>query len=171
MTCGVIAYIALGANLNDPVQQIRRGIAMLAELPDSRLLAASSLYRTAPVGAGTAGHPDYINAVAKIETTLASGVLLKKLQVVEAQQGRAREADLVLPRTLDLDLLLFGDQQINTAELDVPHPRMAERAFVLVPLAEIAPALVIPGHGPLAALLPGVAGQSIERLASGAGGS
>ena len=163
MTCGVIAYIALGANLNDPVQQIRQGIALLAELPGSRLIAASALYRTAPVG--VSGHPDYINAVAQIETSLESGVLLKKLQVTEAAQGRARQANQILPRTLDLDLLLFGDQQISTAELEVPHPRMRERAFVLVPLTEIAPQLVIPGLGPLAALLPGVAEQSIERLA------
>ena len=164
MTAPVIAYIALGANLDDPVSQIRRGIALLAELPDSRLLAASSLYRTAPVGDGTAGHPDYINAVAKLETRLDSGVLLKNLQAAEAAQGRQRSPDAMLPRTLDLDLLLYGNARITTAELQVPHPRMAERAFVLVPLAEIAPGLDIPGIGRLDALLPAIRGQSIERL-------
>jgi 2-amino-4-hydroxy-6-hydroxymethyldihydropteridine diphosphokinase len=162
MTSPVIAYIALGANLDQPIEQIRQGLAMLAELPNSRLLATSSLYRTAPVG--VSGHPDYINAVAKLETRLESGALLKFLQVIEAQQGRARQADVIAPRTLDLDLLLYGESCIATPELEVPHPRMPERAFVLVPLAEIAPELHIPGAGPLAALLPAVAGQTIVRL-------
>lgn len=164
MTPAVIAFIALGANLDDPIDQIRQGFALLAELPDSRLLATSSLYRTAPLGAGTESHPDYINAVAQLETRLASGVLLKNLQAIEARQGRARQADVMAPRTLDLDLLLYGDCQISTAELTVPHPRLTERAFVLVPLAEIAPALDIPGFGELQKLLPAVAGQAIARL-------
>ena len=162
MTSPVIAFIALGANLNDPIEQIRQGLALLAGLPDCRLLKASSLYRTAPVG--VTGHPDYINAVAQIETTLESGVLLKNLQVIEAHQGRQRDGEQVLPRTLDLDLLLYGDECINTPALDVPHPRMSERAFVLVPLAEIAPDLVIPGAGKVRALLPSVADQAITRL-------
>jgi 2-amino-4-hydroxy-6-hydroxymethyldihydropteridine diphosphokinase len=164
MTPAVVAFIALGANLDDPIDQIRQGFARLAELPDSRLLASSSLYRTAPVGAGTEHHPDYINAVAKLETRLESGVLLKNLQAIEARQGRARQADVMAPRTLDLDLLLYGEERIDTAELTVPHPRMAERAFVLVPLAEIAPELDVPGLGKLQALLPAVAGQAIVKL-------
>jgi len=164
MTPAVIAYIALGANLDEPVAQIRRGIALLAELPESRLLATSSLYRTAPVGTGTENHPDYINAVVKLETRLDSGILLKKLQAIETTQGRLRSADEMLPRTLDLDLLLYGDLRIATSALDVPHPRMTDRAFVLVPLAEIAPDLDIPGHGRVAGLLRRVAEQSIDRL-------
>jgi 2-amino-4-hydroxy-6-hydroxymethyldihydropteridine diphosphokinase len=164
MTSAVIAFIALGANLDDPIDQIRQGFALLAELPDSRLLACSSLYRTAPVGAGTENHPDYINAVAKLETRLESGVLLKNLQAIETRQGRARRDAVMAPRTLDLDLLLYGDCRIDTAELAVPHPRMSERAFVLVPLAEIAPTLDIPGFGALQQLLPAVAGQAIDRL-------
>ena len=188
MTSPVIAFIALGANLDHPIEQIRQGIALLGDLPDSQLLAASSLYRTAPFGAGTEGHPDYINAVVRIETRLDSGVLLKKLQTIEARQGRSRdarqyhsrnagqggsndtspshlhEANPVMPRTLDLDLLLFGDARIDTAELEVPHPRLAGRAFVLVPLAEIAPALMIPGVGAILDLLPAVAAQTIVRL-------
>lgn len=164
MTAPVIAFIALGANLDDPIDQIRQGFALLAELPDSRLLASSSLYRTAPLGAGTEHHPDYINAVAQLETRLESGVLLKNLQAIEARQGRARQADVMAPRTLDLDLLLYGDCCIVTPDLTVPHPRLSERAFVLVPLAEIAPELDIPGFGKLPDLLPAVAGQAIARL-------
>jgi 2-amino-4-hydroxy-6-hydroxymethyldihydropteridine diphosphokinase len=162
MSAPVLAYIALGANLDQPIEQVRQGIARLAALPDSRLVATSSLYRTAPIG--VSGHPDYINAVAKLETRLESGALLKLLQVIEARQGRARQPDTIAPRTLDLDLLLYGEDCIATAELEVPHPRMRERAFVLVPLAEIAPDLLIPRAGPLAALLPAVAGQTIVRL-------
>ena len=164
MTSTVITFIALGANLDDPTEQIRQGFTLLAGLPDSRLLDRSSLYRTAPVGAGTEHHPDYINAVVKLETRLESGVLLKNLQAIEARQGRARQAEVITPRTLDLDLLLYGDALIHTAELTVPHPRMTERAFVLVPLAEIAPELAVPGIGHLQSLLPAVAHQSIVRL-------
>lgn len=158
----VTAYIALGANLDDPVQQIRQGLALLADLPQCRLLRSSSLYRTAPIG--VVGHPDYINAVAAVETTLESGDLLEKLQAVELRQGRQRHPDEICPRTLDLDLILYGDDTITTPRLTVPHPRLSERAFVLVPLAEIAPSLTIPGRGAVIDLLPAVANQSIERL-------
>ncbi|MFN3884117.1 MAG: 2-amino-4-hydroxy-6-hydroxymethyldihydropteridine diphosphokinase [Rhodocyclaceae bacterium] len=157
----VIAYVALGANLGNPIATVRAAIGALQELPQSRLVASSSLYRTAPVG--LKHQPDFINAVAMIETTLPAYGLLAQLFAIEARFGRVRSVRNA-PRTLDLDLLLCGDQVIESPELTLPHPRMAERAFVLVPLAEIAPGLTIPGLGPLSALLPRVADQRIERL-------
>ena len=158
------AYIALGANLSDPVNQIRRGIEALASLPQTRLTRASSLYRTAPVG--VRGQPDFVNAVAAVDTTLAAEVLLAALLAIEAEFGRVRREG-VEPRTLDLDLLLYGELSGRFAgppELIVPHPRLHLRAFVLVPLLEIAPTVAIPGRGRAAAWGPAVAGQAIERL-------
>jgi 2-amino-4-hydroxy-6-hydroxymethyldihydropteridine diphosphokinase len=161
----VTVFIALGANLQNPQQQIQRGIELLSAIPDSRLVAVSSLYRTAPFGVGDA-QPDYINAVAQLETTLPGGSLLDFLQSIESQQGRRRHRDNPLAaRTLDLDLLLYGDAVIDTPRLTVPHPRMHERAFVLAPLLEIAPAAIIPGRGKAADFLPAVDGQRIEKLA------
>lgn len=152
------AFIALGANLEDPVTQVRRGFEALAGLPQSRLCACSSLYRTAPIG--VAGQPDYINAVAAIETTLAPLELLRALLELEARQGRLRHTPLA-PRTLDLDLLLYGQAEIALPELTVPHPRMHLRAFVLAPLLEIAPDCAIPGRGTARAWWPAVASQAI----------
>lgn len=161
----VAVFIALGANLQDPQQQIQRGIELLAAIPDSRLLAVSSLYRTAPLGVGDA-QPDYINAVAQLETTLSGGSLLDFLQSIESQQGRRRHRDRPLAaRTLDLDLLLYGDAVIDTPRLSVPHPRLHLRAFVLAPLLEIAPAAVIPGLGKAADFWPAASAQRIEKLA------
>ncbi|HJV27213.1 MAG TPA: 2-amino-4-hydroxy-6-hydroxymethyldihydropteridine diphosphokinase [Aromatoleum sp.] len=161
----VRAHIALGANLGDPVAALETAFAALGSLPDTRLVARSSVYRTAPVG--VAGQPDYFNAVAAIDTELPATVLLDALLELERRQGRTREYHLA-PRTLDLDLLLYGDECIDEPDLVVPHPRMHLRAFTLVPLAEIAPDLVIPGRGPIADLLPTVADQAIERLAPAA---
>lgn len=158
------AYIALGANLSDPVSQIRRGIEALAGLPQTRLTRVSSLYRTAPVG--VRGHPDFINAVVGVDTTLAAEVLLAALLAIEGEFGRVRR-DGVEPRTLDLDLLLYGELAGRFAgppELIVPHPRLHLRAFVLVPLLEIAPGVTIPGRGSAAAWRPAVASQAIEVL-------
>ena len=157
----VRAHVALGANLGDPGSALEAAFAALDALPATRLVARSSLYRTAPVG--VAGQPDYINAVAAIDTTLPASVLLDALLELERRHGRTRDYHLA-PRTLDLDLLLYGSECIDEPELVVPHPRMHLRAFVLVPLAEIAPELVIPGRGALAGLLPPVADQAIERL-------
>lgn len=155
------AYIALGANLGDPAATIRAAFAALSGLDGVRLLKSSSLYRTAPVG--LANQPDFINAVAQVETSLPSEALLQSLLALEADFGRIRQ-EKNGPRTLDLDLLLYGGQVLDTPDLTLPHPRLHLRAFVLVPLAEIAPDLAIPGRGTVAAWLPAVANQAIERL-------
>lgn len=154
------AFIGLGANLGDAAAALRAAFAALSALPRTRLSARSSIYRSAPVDA--AG-PDYLNAVAQIDTGLSAHELLAHLQTIERQQGRERPYRNA-PRTLDLDLLLYGDHVIATPELTVPHPRLHLRAFVLVPLAELAPGLALPGLGPIGPLLPGVAEQAIERL-------
>jgi len=148
------AYIAIGGNLGDARQTVEDAMAALAELPDSRVLAKSSLYRTAPVDATG---PDFINAVLALETALEPLPLLAALQAIEHRAGRERPYKNA-PRTLDLDLLSYGDEVMETATLTLPHPRMNERAFVLVPLAEIAPQRVSAGQ------LSGVAGQAIQRL-------
>ncbi len=158
-----LAYVALGANLAEPVEQVRAALVALTRLPESRLLRASSLYRTAPVGIH--GQPDFINAVAALETTLSPQALLTALFAIEAQFGRRRDF-FRAPRTLDLDLLLFDDQVIDSPQLQLPHPRMHLRAFVVVPLVEIAPNCRIPGRGSAAAWLPAVSMQHIEILAS-----
>jgi 2-amino-4-hydroxy-6-hydroxymethyldihydropteridine diphosphokinase len=155
------AFIGLGANLGDPEAQVRRACAALAELPRTRLLAASSLYRSAPVG--VVGQLDFVNAVAEVETALGARALLQALLDEESRFGRTREFPNA-PRTLDLDLLLYGDRVIAEPGLVVPHPRMHERAFVLAPLAEISPDIAIPGRGRAAALLAACADQRIERI-------
>jgi 2-amino-4-hydroxy-6-hydroxymethyldihydropteridine diphosphokinase len=149
----VTAYVALGANLGDPVAAVRSAAAALAGLPGTRVTAVSPLYRTAPVASSG---PDYVNAVAALETGLTAPELLSRLQAIEAGAGRERPYRNA-PRTLDLDLLLYGSARIDSASLTVPHPRMTERAFVLVPLADIAPQLVT------RAQLDAVAGQRIAR--------
>jgi len=150
----VRAYIGLGANLGDAQAAVREALAALGTLPGTREVARSSLWRSAPVDA--AG-PDFINAVAALDTTLAPGPLLAELQRIEQAAGRERPYRNA-PRTLDLDLLLYGDARIDTPSLTVPHPRLTQRAFVLRPLAEIDPARVS------AHQLSAVAGQAIERL-------
>jgi 2-amino-4-hydroxy-6-hydroxymethyldihydropteridine diphosphokinase len=160
----VTAYVALGANLGDPVATVRAAIAALHDIADTHFLVASSLYRTAPVGLHH--QPDFINAVALLEVNdavLPAPTFLERLFAIEMRFGRQRSVKNA-PRTLDLDLLLYGDTQLALPGLTLPHPRMSQRAFVLAPLAEIAPELVIPGHGPIAPLLAAVAGQQIERL-------
>lgn len=158
----VRAYVAFGANLGEPHAALANALHALAALPDTCVVAHSSCYRTAPVG--VAGEqPDYINAVIALDTGFAPRPLLDALLAIEAAGGRTRHAHQA-PRTMDLDLLLHGDAVIDEDGLILPHPRMHQRAFVLHPLAEIAPALVIPGIGPIAALLPAVAGQAISRL-------
>ena len=136
----VTAHVGLGANLGDPAAALRQAIADLAGLPDTTLLAHSSLYRTAPL---EAEGPDFCNAVAAVSTRLPAPVLLQHLQRLELAAGRERPWRHA-PRTLDLDLLLYGDARIDSPALTVPHPRLGQRAFVLVPLAEIAPQRVDP---------------------------
>ena len=157
----VKAYVGLGANLGKSEAQVRRAITALQTLPDTRLLATSSLYRSAPVGVGE--QPDFINAVAAIETGLSARALLDELLAIEARFGRQRDFPGT-PRTLDLDLLLYGDRVIAKPGLIVPHPRMHERAFVLAPLAEIASDAIVPGKGPVAALLASCANQKVDKL-------
>ncbi len=146
----VTAYIGLGSNLADPQARLRRAFAELAQLPQSQLLAQSSLYRSAPMG--SQDQPDYLNAVAALETALSPLALLAGLQAVEVAHQRVR-GERWGPRTLDLDLLLYADQTIDLPTLTVPHPGLYERNFVLYPLAEIASGLVIPGLGVLGELL------------------
>ncbi len=155
------AFVALGANLDDPAAQVRAALAALDRLPQTRLVAASSLYRTAPIG--LAGQPDFINAVAELATGLAPEALLDALLATEAGFGRVR-AEKNGPRTLDLDLLLYDALTLDRPQLHLPHPRLHLRAFVVAPLAEIAPDCRIPGRGTVAAWLPAVATQRIERL-------
>jgi 2-amino-4-hydroxy-6-hydroxymethyldihydropteridine diphosphokinase len=159
----VTAYIGLGSNLEQPRQQVTDALKALAGLPCCRLTAHSSLYRSRPVG--PADQPDYINAVACLDTGLDAESLLDGLQALESRHGRLRDGERWGPRTLDLDLLLYADHRLDTPRLQVPHPRMAERAFVLIPLAEIAPhRLSIPGLGPLNTLLSQVSEDDVERL-------
>lgn len=138
------AYVALGANLGNPAAQLRRAMAELARLPETRLAACSSLYLSKPVG--FLDQPNYINAVAALGTKLTPRALLDALLDIEACHGRSR-AFKNAPRTLDLDLLLYDGLVMHEPGLTLPHPRMLERAFVLVPLTEIAPDCVIPGQG------------------------
>jgi 2-amino-4-hydroxy-6-hydroxymethyldihydropteridine diphosphokinase len=158
------AYIALGANLGNPVATLNDAIDALVALRGSVFLAMSSLYRTAPVGLKR--QPDFINAVVAVKTRLEPRELLEELFALEARFGRVRDPGSVrnAPRTLDLDLLLHGEATLNDPGLTLPHPRMHERAFVLAPLAEIAPELSIPGHGPVAELLARCADQRIHRV-------
>ncbi|MDR0577424.1 MAG: 2-amino-4-hydroxy-6-hydroxymethyldihydropteridine diphosphokinase [Candidatus Accumulibacter sp.] len=158
-----LAFVALGANLDNPVAQVRAALVALERLPGSRLARASSLYRTAPVG--IRGQPDFVNAVAALETALAPRALLAALFGVEARFGRRRDFRHA-PRTLDLDLLLYDAETISAPDLEVPHPRMHLRAFVLAPLLEIAPDCRIPGRGSAAAWLPAASMQRIEKLSA-----
>jgi 2-amino-4-hydroxy-6-hydroxymethyldihydropteridine diphosphokinase len=157
----VAAFVALGSNLEQPVEQLRAGIAALGRLPRTRVTRVSSFYASAPVG--YADQPDFVNAVAAIETALAPRELLEALLDIERSRGRVRDFPNA-PRTLDLDLVLYGDSRIAEHGLTVPHPRAHERAFVLVPLAEIAPDADIPGRGRAAELVARVDAASVRRI-------
>lgn len=154
------AFIGLGANLGDARATLTRALAELAALPGVDALQASPLYRTKPVDAQG---PDFVNAVARLRTTLPPLALLAGLQAIEAAHGRERPYRNA-PRTLDLDLLLYGEQAIDEPTLTVPHPRMHLRAFVLAPLADLAPGVLIPGRGGVAALLAGLDHQPLSRI-------
>ncbi|MES2740652.1 MAG: 2-amino-4-hydroxy-6-hydroxymethyldihydropteridine diphosphokinase [Pseudomonadota bacterium] len=158
----VVAYIGIGANLGDARLNVADAIAHLRRLPDSALTAVSHLYVSAPIDSSG---DDYINAVAGIETRLPAQALLDALLAIELAHGRERPYRNA-PRTLDLDLLLYGDARIASPTLQVPHPRMSARAFVLLPLLELAPHIVIPGLGPAAQYVAAVAAQGIARIES-----
>ncbi len=155
----MIAYIGIGANLGDASANVDDALVRLAALEGVRLLRQSSHYRSAPIDSSG---DDYINAVACIDTPLDASALLAALHGIEQAHGRERPYRNA-PRTLDLDLLLYGEQVITQAHLQVPHPRMLARAFVLVPLLEIAPEVEVPGHGAARNYLAAVAGQGIQK--------
>lgn len=142
-----IAFIGVGSNLQDPLQQVKDALVALDQVPDTRCIESSSLYRSKPMG--PTDQPDYVNAVAELETSLTARMLLQKLQNIETRQGRVRGAERWDSRTLDLDILLYNQDIINDQDLRVPHPGMQERAFVLYPLYEIAPDIQIPGQSSL----------------------
>ncbi len=154
-------FIALGANLGNPVVTVNAAIAALRELPGATFIAASSLFRTAPVG--LKHQPDFINAVVEMIAVSPAPTFLAQLFAIEERFGRQRSVKNA-PRTLDLDLLLYGDQLSDDPRLTLPHPRLHERAFVLAPLAELAPQLTIPGHGRVGDLLLRCADQAVEKL-------
>ena len=159
----VTVYIGVGSNLQQPMEQVKQALQRLAEIPQTRLITSSPLYRSAPLG--SADQPDYINAVAALATELAPLDLLDALQTIEQQQGRVRNGERWGPRTLDLDLLLYGDHQITSDRLTVPHPGLGERNFVLYPLYDIAGEdLQIPGLGLLGKLLQACPAEGLELL-------
>jgi 2-amino-4-hydroxy-6-hydroxymethyldihydropteridine diphosphokinase len=147
----VTAYIGLGSNLDQPIQQIKQALHTLAELPQTCVVTKSALYRSAPLG--PQDQPDYVNAVAALQTQLSAQALLHGLQQIEQHQGRRRDGVKWGARTLDLDILLYADQIISSQNLVIPHPQMHNRSFVLYPLFAIAPDIVIPGKGKLSKLL------------------
>jgi len=157
----VTAFIGLGANLDDPCGQVSRAFGELARVPNTRLTARSALYRSAPLG--YADQPEFVNAVVRLETSLCAEQLLRELLAIEAAHARRRSFPNA-PRTLDLDLLLYSDEIRTTPQLTLPHPRMHERAFVLKPLLEIAPHIILPGHGAAAACLARLETQFAERM-------
>ncbi|GAB6039594.1 2-amino-4-hydroxy-6-hydroxymethyldihydropteridine diphosphokinase [Endothiovibrio diazotrophicus] len=163
----VLTFIGMGGNLGDVPARFERAFQALDALPGSRLAGRSALYRNAPLG--PPGQPDYINAVAALETLLEPHALLLELQRIEAVEGRVRETRWG-PRTLDLDLLLYGDRRIDDPQLTVPHRGLPERAFVLYPLRDVAPELVIPGLGALQRLIERCPSWRIERLEGGGNG-
>jgi len=158
----VRAYIGIGSNLNDPLARVQAAFGELERLPDTRLAARSSLYGSKPMG--PADQPDYVNAVAGVDTRLPATDLLQALVQIEDRQGRVRGPEQWGPRTLDLDLLLYGEQCIATPVLTVPHPGMHDRDFVLVPLAEIAGDIELPGLGHVGALTERCGKHGLVRL-------
>ena len=155
-------YSGIGSNLGQPLEQVRRARDALAGLPGTRLIGVSPFYRNPAIGPGE--QPEYVNAVAAIETRLGPHALLAALQAIETRQGRTRGAIRWQARTVDLDLLVYGDRAISDQRLTVPHPHIHERAFVLKPLLDIAPDLDVPGLGSVASLLARVADGSLRRI-------
>jgi len=157
------AYVALGSNLGDSKQHLLDAMEALAALPHSEMMARSRIYRTPPWG--VVDQPDFLNAVVALETSLEPHELLDALLAIERAAGRQRNGERWGPRTLDLDLLYVGDRTVNDERLNLPHPHIADRAFVLLPLHDVAPDLVIPGQGKVADLLRAVDTQGCKPLA------
>lgn len=157
------AWLGLGSNQREPVARLHEALACLDSLDGIEITATSSFYQTPPWG--DAQQDDFINAVVQLETSLAATVLHTRMQAVEDSMGRVRSARRWGPRVIDIDLLLYGDQRFVTGDLEVPHPRMHERAFVLVPLAELDASLDIPGHGRVGELLENLDCSGVRRLA------
>jgi len=157
------AYIGLGSNMQKPAHQIEEALGLVSEIPETRLVSVSSLYRSAPFGG--VEQPDFVNSVASLMTQLVPLDLLARLQEVENRQGRERDETRWGPRVLDLDLLVYSGQTIDEPDLSVPHPGIGERNFVLLPLGEIAPDLVIPGLGRVASIPVNMDEPSISRIA------
>lgn len=159
------AYVGLGSNLDEPVRQVEAAFAAIERLPDSGYFRRSGLWRSAPLG--PADQPDYVNAATGFLTRLEPDDLLRRLQAIEQAAGRQR-GERWGPRTLDLDLLVLGRLVVSKPGLELPHPRIAERNFVLLPLAEIAPDLEVPRRGTVARLLAGISRNhpAIERIAT-----
>jgi 2-amino-4-hydroxy-6-hydroxymethyldihydropteridine diphosphokinase len=160
----VPAYVGLGSNLDDPEAQLRSGLAALARVPRTRLVASSALYRNPPMG--PEDQPDFVNACAGLLTMLSAHELLGALQAIEDAHGRNRSGPRWGPRTLDLDLLLYGELQLQSDTLTLPHPGLATRAFVLWPLCELAPGLRLPGGTAVARLATDAGAAGLFRLAS-----
>jgi 2-amino-4-hydroxy-6-hydroxymethyldihydropteridine diphosphokinase len=156
-----IVYVGLGSNLAAPREQVLRALDELNRMPDTRLARRSALYRSAPLD--HVAQPEFVNAVAQLDTALEPARLLAELQAIEVRHGRVRSFPAA-PRTLDLDLLLYGDVQFSCQDLSVPHPRMHQRAFVLMPLVELDPAVTVPGQGRADELLRRCVGQEVERI-------
>ncbi|OUS10016.1 2-amino-4-hydroxy-6-hydroxymethyldihydropteridine diphosphokinase [Gammaproteobacteria bacterium 53_120_T64] len=161
------AYLGLGSNLNSPPRQIKAALKAIAKLPSTQLIRCAPWYQSLAVGPGS--QPRYINTVVAIDTLLKPRALLQALQQIERQQGRKRIVRWG-PRTLDLDILLYANQSLNTRRLQIPHPRLGERNFVVLPLADIAPELSLPDSTPLARLLANCSPEGIVRLVTTASG-
>lgn len=163
MSAPAVAFVGLGANLGEPVASVREALRELDALPDTRLLRASRLYRSRAWGVRV--QPDFVNAVAMLETALSARDLLDQLLAIERAHGRERDpATRWGPRTLDLDLLLHGDARIDEPGLQLPHPHLHERAFALLPLAEIAPDAMVPGHGRVRELAAAMADHDLQAI-------
>lgn len=156
------AYIGVGSNLQSPARQVDAAIDQLGEIANTRVVSSSSLYRSAPFGG--IEQPDFVNAVAAVLTQLEPAELLAALHAIEAAHGRERDDMRWGPRVLDLDLLVYSDRQVEKPDLTIPHPGIGERNFVLLPLGEIAPDLVIPGLGRVAGIPVNMSEPSISRI-------
>lgn len=155
-------YIGIGSNLQEPLRQVRIAIRELGTMPATQLIAVSALYHTSPMGPPE--QPAYVNAAAKLHTRLSALALLDQLLAIERRHGRERTGPKWGPRTLDLDLLLYGNQVIDHPRLSVPHPGIAERAFVLIPLRDLDPLVEVPGHGTVEALCARVDARGVSRI-------